>query len=87
MTQLSHNFTNNTKENTNKKQTNIMPKISPITTNNLSNVTVVGGGSSAHSLIPLLSASGHKVNLLTRRPKGTNENLCLSKYLLISAYD
>ena len=64
-----------------------MPKVSPLTTNGTSNVTVVGGGSSAHSLIPLLSASGHKVNLLTRRPKGTNENLCLSKYLLTSTYN
>jgi hypothetical protein len=26
------------------------------------------GGNSAHVLIPFLSASGHKVNLLTRRP-------------------
>ncbi|KAL9178775.1 hypothetical protein ACHAXT_003906 [Thalassiosira profunda] len=32
-------------------------------------VTVVGGGNSAHVLIPFLSASGHKVNLLTRRPE------------------
>ncbi|KAL7551267.1 hypothetical protein ACHAWF_014461 [Thalassiosira exigua] len=32
-------------------------------------VTVVGGGNSAHVLIPFLSASGHKVNLMTRRPE------------------
>ena len=31
-------------------------------------VTIVGGGSSAHTLIPMLSAAGHRVNLLTRRP-------------------
>lgn len=32
-------------------------------------VTIVGGGSSAHILVPLLSLSGHKVNLLTSRPR------------------
>lgn len=32
-------------------------------------VTVVGGGNSAHVLIPFLSASGHKVNLMSRRPQ------------------
>ncbi len=31
-------------------------------------VTVVGGGSSAHVLIPFLSLAGHRVQLLTRRP-------------------
>lgn len=31
-------------------------------------VTIVGGGASAHVLIPFLSAAGHQVNLLTRRP-------------------
>ena len=31
-------------------------------------VTVVGGGASAHVLIPFLSAAGHEVQLLTRRP-------------------
>lgn len=34
----------------------------PITT------CIVGGGSSAHVLIPFLAENGHKVNLLTRRP-------------------
>jgi hypothetical protein len=37
--------------------------------NNKSVVCVVGGGNSAHVLIPFLSASGHKVNLMTRRPE------------------
>ena len=32
-------------------------------------ITIVGGGSSAHTLIPLLSSSGYKVNLLTRKPE------------------
>ena len=31
-------------------------------------ITIVGGGSSAHTLIPLLSSSGYIVNLLTRKP-------------------
>ena len=31
-------------------------------------VTIVGGGSSAHVLIPFLSGAGLTVNLLTRRP-------------------
>eukprot|EP01083_Nonionella_stella_P203392 742166_1 len=36
-------------------------------------VTVVGGGNSAHVLIPFLSASGHEVNLMTRRPEAWNK--------------
>ena len=31
-------------------------------------ITLVGGGSSAHVLIPFLSRTGHTVNILTRRP-------------------
>jgi len=31
-------------------------------------VTIVGGGASAHVLIPFLSGAGHRVQLLTRRP-------------------
>lgn len=31
-------------------------------------VTIVGGGSTAHTLIPLLSGAGHSVSILTRRP-------------------
>ena len=38
-------------------------------------VTVVGGGSSAHILIPFLSSSGHTVNLLTRRPKEWSKDI------------
>ena len=34
-----------------------------------SEVTIVGGGSSAHILIPFLSGAGFTVNILTRRPK------------------
>ncbi len=32
-------------------------------------VTIVGGGSSAHVLIPFLSGAGFNVNILTRKPK------------------
>lgn len=32
-------------------------------------VCIVGGGNSAHVLIPFLSEAGHEVNLMTRRPK------------------
>ncbi len=31
-------------------------------------VTIVGGGASAHTLIPMLSAAKYQVNLLTRKP-------------------
>jgi hypothetical protein len=31
-------------------------------------ITIVGGGASAHLLIPLLSSSNHVVNILTRKP-------------------
>lgn len=31
-------------------------------------VTVVGGGNSTHTIIPILSSQGHAVNLLTRKP-------------------
>ena len=34
----------------------------------MKNITVVGGGNSAHVLIPLLSKTGLDVNLLTRKP-------------------
>ena len=33
------------------------------------NVTIVGGGSSTHVLIPFLSCAGFDVNILTRKPK------------------
>ena len=47
--------TNETKENSNMNTENLT-------------VTIVGGGSSAHTLIPLLSSSNYTVNLLTRKP-------------------
>jgi hypothetical protein len=36
-------------------------------------VTIVGGGNSAHVLIPFLSEAGHQVNLCTRRPQDWNK--------------
>ncbi len=33
----------------------------------------IQGGNSAHVLIPFLSASGHKVNLMTRRPEAWSD--------------
>lgn len=38
-------------------------------------VTIVGGGNSAHVLIPFLKESGHKVNLMTRRPNSWQETV------------
>jgi hypothetical protein len=38
-------------------------------------IAVVGGGNSAHVLIPFLSKNGHTVNLLTRRPKDWNDEI------------
>ncbi len=32
-------------------------------------VTIVGGGASAHTLIPMISGSGYEVNLMTRKPR------------------
>jgi len=32
-------------------------------------ITIIGGGASAHTLIPLLSSSNYTVNLLTRKPE------------------
>lgn len=40
-------------------------------------VCVVGGGNSAHTLIPLLKHAGHKVSLLTRRPNAWSKTLSL----------
>ncbi len=42
-------------------------------------VTIVGGGSSAHVLIPLLSSAGHKVQLLTRRPGDWSQQIELQQ--------
>jgi hypothetical protein len=38
-------------------------------------VTIVGGGSSAHTLIPLLSAANYHVNLLTRKPNKWSKDI------------
>ena len=40
-------------------------------------VTIIGGGSSAHAVIPLLSKSGYEVNLLTSRPDSWNKKIRL----------
>ena len=40
-------------------------------------VTVVGGGASAHVLIPFLAAAGHSVQLLTRRPDDWSREVTL----------
>lgn len=40
-------------------------------------ITIIGGGNSAHVLIPLLSKSGLRVNLLTRRPKKWSNKITL----------
>jgi hypothetical protein len=40
-------------------------------------VTVVGGGASAHVLIPFLSSAGHRVHLLTRRPRDWEREVTL----------
>src|SRR6056297_2397144 len=40
-------------------------------------ITVVGGGNSAHVLIPLLSKTGMEVNLLTRKPEKWHKTITL----------
>jgi opine dehydrogenase len=42
-------------------------------------ITVVGGSNSAHTIVPLLSKSGHCINLLTRNPTKWN-NLIKMQY-------
>jgi len=44
---------------------------------NLNNVTVVGGGNSAHVVIPFLSSSGYNVSLLTRNPEKWQKKIAL----------
>ncbi|WP_125780846.1 NAD/NADP-dependent octopine/nopaline dehydrogenase family protein [Pseudoalteromonas rubra] len=44
------------------------------------NIVIVGGGSSAHTAAPLLAGSGHKVSILTRRPKDWKISIT-SKYI------
>ncbi len=38
-------------------------------------ITIVGGGASAHTLIPLLSSSNYTVNLLTRKPERWSQKI------------
>ncbi len=38
-------------------------------------VTIVGGGASAHVLIPFLASAGHRVQVLTRRPDDWSEEV------------
>ncbi len=38
-------------------------------------ITIVGGGSSAHVLVPLLSKAGHTINILTGRPIDWSRNV------------
>lgn len=40
-------------------------------------VAIIGGGSSAHTLIPLLSKAGYEINLLTSRPKNWKKKIQL----------
>jgi len=47
-----------------------MPKTHPYTP---CTVTIVGGGNSAHVLIPFLHETGHQVNLMSRRPNDWNK--------------
>lgn len=43
-------------------------------------VTIVGGGNSAHVLIPFLTVSGHTVNIMTRRPEVWNKTVSVEMY-------
>ena len=40
-------------------------------------ITIVGGGSSAHALIPLLSGVNRKINILTTKPELWHDNISL----------
>lgn len=40
-------------------------------------ITIIGGGSSAHVMIPLLSKAGYKINLLTRKPENWKQRITL----------
>ena len=46
-------------------------------------VTIIGGGSSAHTVIPLLSSAGNNVNILTRNPHKWSKEI-VSYYILPS---
>lgn len=54
----------------------------PIATKDPLTVTVVGGGNSAHVLIPFLAESGHKVNLMTRRPAAWNKEVTVELHTM-----
>lgn len=41
----------------------------------MANITIIGGGSSAHTAIPLLSMAGHSVRLLTHNPQKWDTNV------------
>lgn len=43
----------------------------------IKNVSIIGGGNSAHAVIPFLSLSGYNVSLLTRHPEKWRENITL----------
>ena len=41
------------------------------------NITLIGGGNSSHTIIPLLSNSGHSVSLYTRNPEKWSKNVTM----------
>ena len=41
------------------------------------NITIIGGGNSSHTLIPLLSNAGHNVSLQTRNPDKWSKNVIM----------
>lgn len=65
--QLSQTNTRSTQAK--PKQMTDLKTIKPLTT------TIVGGGNSAHVLIPLLHEAGHVVNLMTRRPNDWSDTV------------
>jgi hypothetical protein len=46
-----------------------------------SQISIIGGGNSTHTLIPLLSDAGHSVNLLTRHPDKWSDVVTVSYVL------
>ena len=48
-----------------------------MTNSNQQIVTIVGGGASAHVLVPFLSGAGYEVRLLTRRPQDWSADIGL----------
>ncbi len=47
----------------------------------MKNITIVGGGNSAHTLIPLLSRAGNNISLLTRQPERWGDEIIM-EYVL-----